>query len=293
MLKILKWVLLSIVLAMGASPAKSATLIQIEPDAELTVQFDDRDVVFVARELGDDALHAFNPERINERQVPWSTFKIPNFMIALEAGAIDDPQALVAWDESRYPSQSFWPESWRQAQSLRTAFRRSVVWYFRDLAQAVGGERYRRDLVQLGYGNANAPDGNDRFWLDGSLQISPREQIDFLARLLEREPLFSARHLVLLEEVSLLDQIGTCRLHGKTGSGAVGEDFDGLFEGWLVGWVSCDKRAPIVFALWTQGPSFSVIQQFRQQAAMVLLDRIHAFNPQRTRVDKLLGDPTS
>ena len=259
-------------------PAVAAPL-PIELDAELERLIGEREVVFLARDLHGDRTHALHPGRIDERHPPFSTFKIPNFLIALETGVIEDPEALRAWDPEQRPPEDFWPASWKQPQSLVTAFRRSAVWFFRDIALAVGGERYRSALSRFEYGNRVAADGNDGFWLDGSLRISPREQVDFLARMLEGDLGIASAHLGELREASLLTDTGACRLHGKTGAGPVGEDFDGPFEGWLVGWTRCGEAPPTVFALWVRGPSFGAIRIFRQEAATELLQRIGAFDP--------------
>ena len=63
-------------------------------------------------------------------------------------------------------------------------------------------------------------------------------------------------------------------LHGKTGSGPRGRgDFDGPFEGWLVGWVERPGRKPVVYALWAAAPNYESLKDFRQQAAEELLSR--------------------
>lgn len=249
----------------------------MEPDAALERLIGDREVVFVARSLDDASEHVLAPERIDERHPPFSTFKIPNFLIALETGVVDDPEAMHDWDAAARPPQDFWPAAWKQPQSLVSALRRSAVWFFRDIAVEVGGERYRSYLSRFDYGNEAAPDGNDVFWLDGTLGISPREQVDFLARLIAGELDVASMHLAELQAASLLRESEDCRLNGKTGAGPVGDDFDGPFEGWLVGWSQCGNAAPTVFALWTRAASFSAIRHFRQEAAVALLTCIGAF----------------
>lgn len=250
---------------------------EIAVDADFDRFIGDRELVFLARGLDESRGHAFSPARIDERHPPFSTFKIPNFLIALETGVVADTSAERAWDAAARPAADFWPDSWRQAQSLESAFRRSAVWFFRDIAVEVGGLRYREDLARFGYGNGAAPDGNDGFWLDGTLEISPMEQVGFLSGLLADGYGVDSRHLAALKAVSLLEEAGDCRLHGKTGAGPVGEDFDGPFEGWLVGWAQCGEAGPTVFALWTRGPSFGAIRDFRKQAAVRMLQHIGAY----------------
>lgn len=271
---------IGVIATLWASVALAAP-INIPIDADLESLLGDRDVVFLARELDGDRTHALNPERINERQTPNSTFKIPNFLIALDTGVITDAHQIKDWNEAYRPPSDFWPESWKQPQSLMTAFQRSSVWFFRDIALEVGGERYRAELTRLDYGNAEAADNSDLFWLDGTLRISPVEQVNYLARLLQGEFDTPPEHLALLEQASLLKEIDNCQLHGKTGAGPATENFDGPFNGWLVGWVRCPDQAPTVFALWTHGPSFAAISRFRQQAAVALLQRTGAFDHQQ------------
>jgi beta-lactamase class D len=116
---------------------------------------------------------------LESRHAPWSTFKIPNLIIALESGFTADLDTMHPWDQRARPPRSWWPEAWRQDQSLRTAFQRSAVWYFQDVAQHVGAPAYRDQLTAWDYGNANAPDGSDSFWLAGELEISVAEQVSF------------------------------------------------------------------------------------------------------------------
>lgn len=271
--------LTAVVIGLSLPMSTPAAPVTIEPDAELERLIGEREVVFFARDLDGDRAHAYAPGRIDERHPPLSTFKIPNFLIALETGVIEDPDAMHEWNPEARPPNDFWPDSWKQSQSLMTGFRRSAIWLFRDIAVAVGGERYRSALSRFDYGNHAAADGNDGFWLDGSLRISPREQVDFLSRMLEGELGIAPEHLEQLSEASLLTRSGACRLNGKTGAGPQGEDFDGPFEGWLAGWTQCGQSPPTVFALWVRGPSFGAIRTFRQDFVTELLQRIGAFAP--------------
>src|SRR5690606_35531926 len=120
-----------------------------------------------------------DPSRADERQPPFSSFKIPNLLIALETGVAQNLDRRIPWDPARRPAASYWPKDWRQDQTLATAFTRSAAWSFQDLALEIGTERYRDYLRRFAYGNANAPAGSDSFWLDDAdparrLLVSPR-----------------------------------------------------------------------------------------------------------------------
>ena len=204
---------------------------------------------------------------LTTRHPPWSTFKIPNLLIALETGAATGPGHWRDWDPRRRPAAGFWPPDWRQGQTLASAFRRSAVWYFSDLAQEIGGPTYREVLARWDYGNAVAPDGSDGFWLGGPLEISIEEQARFLHRLLAGELGPTGAQIAVLAEVSADPLPG---LHGKTGSGPVEPGrFSGAFEGWYVGWV--DGGPPAVFAHYMTAPSYAGLREARRERAIRFL----------------------
>ena len=263
----------------GAGVADVVDIGMLDSADRLEKLIGERDVIFYAIDLETDVHFGYQPARKDERHIPYSTFKIPNLVIALETGVASSLQHERAWNQQRRPAQSYWPEDWRQNQTLESAFRRSAVWYFQDIAVEVGGERYRRMLSEFQYGNAEAPDSNDEFWLDGPLAISPAEQAYFLRRLIIGELQVEPSALDSLREVSLLEETAGHRVYGKTGSGPVGsgdERFEGAFEGWLVGWMERQDAAPVVYALYVQGPDFDSIRSFRREMSISFLRAIGA-----------------
>lgn len=242
----------------------------------------DRDVVFFALDGETGAAFALDPARAGERHPPFSSFKIPNLMIALETGVAPDLDHRRKWDPARRPAASFWPQDWRQDQTLASAFTRSAAWYFQDLARDIGTERYRRYLSRFGYGNVNVPEGSDSFWLGGSdpagnILISPREQAMFMLAAVEGRLGLRKSTLDALAEVAALKSKDGVTLYGKTGSGPVrAGDFDGAFEGWLAGWVVRPARKPLAYALYARGPSYTSILRFRREMSEALLKRIGA-----------------
>ncbi|MBY6203969.1 penicillin-binding transpeptidase domain-containing protein [Halomonas denitrificans] len=248
----------------AAAPAEEPVRLPFEDPA--------REVVFLAMDLETGARWTVAPEAIDARRAPYSTFKIPNLLIALDVGAAESLEHRIVWDPERRPAEDHWPAGWAQSQTLASAFRRSAVWYFRDLALAIGGATYRERLDAFDYGNAVAADGSDRFWLDGTLAISVREQVDFLARLVRGELPVDPGSVEALREVARLDERSGHVLFGKTGAGpAVDGEFDGPFRGWLVGWIERPERAPVTFALFATAPDWASIARFRRQAAERLL----------------------
>lgn len=242
--------------------------------APLAAQIGQRDVSFLAIDLESDARCVLEGSDLDSRHAPWSTFKIPNLLIALETGIAADLSAARAWNQTRRPPQNYWPDAWRQDHTLETAFQKSAVWYFRDLALDVGTDTYRTFLDAWSYGNAEVVQGADDFWLNLGLEISAEEQVAFLRALLTGRLGVSSAAIAALTEASAAEASGGLTLHGKTGAGTVERgNFDGDFEGWYVGWVDRPDRAPAVFALYARADSFAAIRDFRKAFAAELLTR--------------------
>lgn len=272
----------------GATAARSATVIDTGVSGaadQIEEQIGDRDVIFYAVDLETGDHFAYQPERIDERHIPYSSFKIPNLVIALETRVATSLQHERVWNEQLRPAESYWSSDWKQNQTLESAFKRSAAWYFQDVALEVGGDRYRRMLQAFSYGNAEVPDNNDEFWLDGPLTISPKEQALFLEKIVTESLSIQPTTLESLRAASFLGEISGHQIYGKTGSGPViaeGEEFegwdefDGEFEGWLVGWVNKPTASTVVYALYVRGPNFGSIQSFRGQMSVMFLRAIGA-----------------
>ena len=244
------------------------------PRAEFTENIGARSVSFMARDLETDTVYVLEGSDLDTRYTPWSTFKIPNLILALETNAAPNLDHKIIWDKEHFPAQSFWPKSWQDDLTLRQAFRRSAAWYFRDISLKVPNQVYRDTLSDWGYGNVDITDGSDSFWLDRTLKISVNEQTAFLARLTTDELNIQSTSFEALKNASRqFDTEDKMTLHGKTGSGPIlANDFDGEFEGWFVGFTISDHTKPTVFALYTRAENYDAIRNFRQDFAITLLE---------------------
>lgn len=265
-------ILVFVVHMLAVFSAAAAGLVEIDQEA-LKAEIGERQVSFLARDLETGTEYVLSGSDITARHTPWSTFKIPNLIIALETGIAASVDAEREWDTARRPAARFWPKSWRQDQTLRTAFQRSAVWYFRDIAEEVGAGAYRSILGRWGYGNAEVADGSDNFWLNGTLKISVQEQVDFLEHLIVGRLDVDAQHIDALRLVSRAGEKQGISLHGKTGSGPkVSGNLGDRFEGWYVGFVDRPNAKPIVFALYVEARSFRDLRDFRRDFAVDLLE---------------------
>ena len=176
-------------------------------------------------------------DRSARRFIPSSTFKIPNALLAIDRG-------VASGADQRYPGPNpnvfvdgapFLPAICEGDLTLATALANSCIPVFQQIA---------RDDRRAGLRRASSSDSTtatsdiagatvDRFWLDGPLAISAREQVEFLRRL-ERGALPVSRRAVReVSDMLVLERDRCTVLRGKTGY---------VFTttprvGWWVGWV--------------------------------------------------------
>jgi len=174
-------------------------------------------------------------DRCAQRLRPYSTFKIPNSLIALETGVVEDAATVIPWDAEAYPKEPWWPAVWTSREhDLRSAFRHSFVPYYRAVARRIGANAMERYVRQFGYGNQSIGGKLDSFWLDGDIAISADEQVRFLRDLYDGRLGVSARATTIVKDIMVRERRGAHVLSAKTGTGnAPG----GGVLGWLVGFV--------------------------------------------------------
>ncbi|MFN9395909.1 MAG: class D beta-lactamase [Pseudanabaena sp.] len=194
------------------------------------------DGCFIVYDLKRDRYIRYNPHHCQKLFIPASTFKIFNSLVALETKAIANENIVIPWDG--VVNNEFL--EWNQDQTMRTAFKRSVVWFYQELARRVGNERMRKYIQASGYGNQDIGDKVDTFWLKGKLRISPEEQIKFLVMLYKENLPFAPAVMQTVKDIMVIDRQEHYTLRGKTGWG---RDVDGMKNiGWYVGYLERDHN---------------------------------------------------
>jgi beta-lactamase class D len=150
---------------------------------------------FLLMELKTGKVTRIHPEQCSKALPPASTFKVPHALIALETGVLSGPEEVRRWDGTRHSI-----EAWNQDQTLDTAMRRSALWFFQGTAKQIGRERMKEWLERLRYGNQDASGELTRFWVNGTLRITPEEQLDFMARLYRNELPVSERSREIVKQ---------------------------------------------------------------------------------------------
>ena len=182
------------------------------------------------------------------RLSPASTFKIPHALIALETGVIT-PDTVQKWDGTKYTNRT----AWERSHTLQSAIPNSVLWFFQRTAVKIGAERMHGFLEKFGYGNTDTSGPADQYWINGRLQISADEQLEFLRRFYANELGVSSQHYATVQRAmvepaggvqnatgvhKLTAPWGTAtELTAKTGAGMALTDPE-IRVSWLVGRLS-------------------------------------------------------
>lgn len=175
------------------------------------------------------------------RRSPCSTFKIISSLIALEDGIIIPEDSTRIWSGER-----FWNEDWNKDIDFEEAFRTSCVWYYRQVIDEIGKDRMQKGLKELQYGNCDISDWEGRwntnnnnraltgFWIESSLMISPKEQVEVMERIFGDHSDYSEETQNKLKQVMLVSEQERTdiAIYGKTGMGKA----DGIVvDAWFTG----------------------------------------------------------
>jgi beta-lactamase class D len=186
---------------------------------------------FVAYKTDDYLIIASDRDRSGTAQLPASTFKIPNSLIALETGVVADPDKdIFKWDGV---TRSI--EAWNKDHTLRSAIAASAVPVYQEIARRIGQERMQKYVDLFEYGNRDIGGGIDQFWLTGNLRIDPMQQVDFVDRLRRGVLPVSKRSQDMVRDILPVTKVGDATIRFKTG--LLGAEIGKPSLGWLVGWV--------------------------------------------------------
>ena len=167
-----------------------------------------------------------------ERTSPCSTFKVPLSLMAFDTKIWKDDTVTIKWDGTKYAR-----ESWNGDQTPASWMSNSVVWVSQGLTPQLGMDRVKSYLKTFAFGNEDMSGGLTRAWLMSSLTISPDEQVAFWRKFWRGQLGVSKQATDLTKKITLVDTSEThWVLHGKTGSGSLGEKDPGEDTGYQLGW---------------------------------------------------------
>lgn len=181
-----------------------------------------------------DQYYSNDFEEAKNGHVPASTFKIPNSIIGLENGIIENEQTVFEWDGNERALSI-----WEKNLTLKEAFQASCVPCYQELADKIGIARMTKYLQKLNFGNMDVnPENLNTFWLIGDSKISPFEQINFLVRFYNSQLPIAASTTQIVKNIMKMESGDNYSLSGKTGW-AIRDDAN---TGWFVGYVENGKN---------------------------------------------------
>ena len=223
--------------AVSSTDSKSAILTEVDWES----YFDGINGAAVLYRPSNNSYQIYNSELALTRRSPCSTFKIVSSLIALENHIITPGDSLRTWS-----GEIFWNEQWNKNIDFAEAFRTSCVWYFRELIDEIGKNVMQDELDKLHYGNCDISDWEGHlntnnknpaltgFWIESSLKISPKEQVEVMATIFGDHSAYSEETLSSLKQVMLIPEQQTTDavVYGKTGMGkSLGVVVDAWFTG--------------------------------------------------------------
>ena len=185
-------------------------------------------------DLKDDKYYSNNFNWAKKGNLPASTYKITNSIIALETGVVQSDSTLFKWngEERRL-------KIWEQDMIFKDAFHYSCVPCYQEVARKIGVNRMNKYLDKFDYGKMKVDSTNiDLFWLEGESQINQYQQIEFLKRFYNSELPISQRTETIMKRMIVIEEDETYKLSGKTGWSIR----DGNNNGWFVGFVEIKEN---------------------------------------------------
>lgn len=235
-------------LAIEADTEASTESIVTEPEiaeADWSEYFSGLNGTAVVYDVSDNRYMMYNSDLALTGRSPCSTFKIISSLIALENGILEPEDSTRTWS-----GEGFWNEDWNKDIDFAEAFRTSCVWYYRQVIDDIGKDMMQRELEKLQYGNCDISDWEGRlntnnnnraltgFWIESSLLISPKEQVEVMERIFGDNSAYSEETQNALKQVMLVSEQEQTdiSIYGKTGMGVVeGIVADAWFTGFAEG----------------------------------------------------------
>lgn len=222
-----------------------STLIYSQDDFEyseliLDSIFQGNEGTFVLYDLQNDNYQIYNPDRAKQRFAVHSTSKILWSIIGLEENLIANDTDVVKWDSIKYPQKEFWPKGFAQDQTIVSALRYSVNWYYFELLKLMTPEMIEKYLNSLDYQKGFNVERIHYFGLTFNIRKSAVEQIDFIKGLYENGYGLSSKTLNTIKKGMTFEKGKDYTLYAKTGTGPIKND-NGI--GWLIGYVEKDSKS--------------------------------------------------
>jgi beta-lactamase class D len=204
--------------------------------------------------------------------IPASTFKIFNSLVGLQEKVIS-PNEVIKWDGRDKTFRGNSVKSWNVDTNLESAFKNSTIWFYVELAKRIKRSTYADYLRQCSYGNLDLSEKGDDFWNYGNMEMSPKNQVDFLIKLYRDELPFDKGNMRLIKSYMRISTEGAYALSGKSGWGM--KDCSDI--GWLIGFLENGSNV-YVFATRIMAGSDNLPADFSKLRTVITLEAFRALN---------------
>ncbi len=181
---------------------------------------------------------------VEKRISPCSTFKIPLSLMGYDAGILSD-ETTPTWNFQAGYDASF--ASWRAPITPKSWMEYSCVWYSKVICLQLGLEKIQSYLTSMEYGNQEMsgmlaePGPMAPAWINSSLTISAREQVDFIRKMILGKLPISSNAIQMTKKLLLKEESPEgWKLFGKGGWSGPEKEGKSLEHGWFVGWLEKD-----------------------------------------------------
>lgn len=176
----------------------------------------------------------FGPS-VHIMRTPCSTFKIVLSLIGFDSGVLED-ECSPTWEFQ--PGYDDFLETWKNPQRPQTWIKTSCIWYSQVLVLQLGLDKVHHYLASLSYGNQDLSGGLTQAWVNSSLKVSPKGQVEFIQSMLLGHLPISSRSVQMTKKLLFVDTLcDGWKLFGKTGWSGSSCQEDGFQIGWFVGWI--------------------------------------------------------
>lgn len=192
-----------------------------------------------------EVIQEFGPN-IYKRVTPASTFKITLSLIGFDTGILENEISPV-WDfQEGYDN---FLETWKSPHAPKTWMENSCVWFSKILSYQLGIEKFQNYLSLFEYGNQDLSSGLVKPgtlnppWISSSLKISPKEQVNFIQKMVSGMLPISHNAFEMTKKILMKEELPEgWELYGRTGLGTdILEDRKQKRIRWFIGWIEKDK----------------------------------------------------
>ncbi len=189
---------------------------------------------FVMYHIKANTFYIYDVETSNIAYPVYSTSKIIWSAIALESGLVKNTDETMIWDSVKYIPTDFWPQSWRGDQTIISALKNSVNWYYFELLLRFEPAVLQEYLIRLGYIHNYKVETNYYPALVSTIKKTSFDQVYFLEKLQNNTLPVSTRTAEILRKGMLLEKTDDYAFYFRTGLGPVNDDVN---VGWYIGYI--------------------------------------------------------